>query len=95
MTSTGEFEARSPDVDSAFGDSSSTECSSGASSAGNGIAVSTHPRNGVRGCNGIGNGSSGSRNSQISSADSYRGSLNTPSPTHQVKIFSLNKIDFI
>ena len=49
----------SPDVDSAFGDSSSPDCSSGDMNR--------------------------YRHSEISSSDSYRGSLNTPSPSHQVR----------
>ena len=63
----GDFCA-SPDADSAFGDSSSTE--------------SAHPP--LAGVNaGLGSGRTGA-NSEFSSADSFRGSLvNTPSPTHQ------------
>ncbi|KAI1724630.1 PH domain-containing protein [Ditylenchus destructor] len=63
----------SPDADSAFGDSSSTECASSGSS-------------------GAGRGTNRCRNSEISSADSYRGSLNTPSPT-QTHQASPNSVD--
>lgn len=67
----------SPDVDSAFGDSSSTECSSGSS----GTSTTNHSNN--------------FRNSKISTSDSYRGLINTPSPTHQVNFFFLITLIYI
>lgn len=57
------------DCDSAFGDSSSTESASQIPSNGNALLL---PRNAAI-CN-----------SEFSSADSFRGSLNTPSPTRQL-----------
>ena len=61
------------DTDSAFGDSSSTESASHVPSGGGAVLP---PGNSAARC----------CNSEFSSADSFRGSLNTPSPIRQVTL---------